>query len=129
MARGSGLLLSLVSERHKMTTNDVSCHEAMVGTCLCHLRLSIWPNCSGFFLRLPLETLQTLIWLQGLGATLPSVPRSSPSSQRLPPDPVPSRAPARWDSIFRLCATRPVAAIPFGERLSGSVQNILFNLE
>lgn len=46
---GSGSLLSWVSEGREMTTNDVSCHEAMVGTYLCHLRPPIWPKWIIFF--------------------------------------------------------------------------------
>ena len=79
---GSGSLLSWVSEGHKMTTNDVSCHEAMVGMCLCHLRPPIWSNWNFVFsFRSPLKTLQTLSWLQGSGTTC-SPP--SPAALRLP---------------------------------------------
>lgn len=112
-----------------MTTNDVSCLEAMVGTCLSPQANDLAKLFFFFFKIATRDPANPYLASRRGGHTLPSVPRSSLSSRRLPADPVPSRGPAGWDSIFRPCATHPVAAIPFGERLSGSMQNILFNLE
>lgn len=115
------LLSPQVLEGCRMTMRDMSCHKAMVGTCPCHLRPPIWPNQIISCFEITTKDLANPKLSSRLRVcTLPFIPCSSPSSQRLPADPLPCRGPVRWYSISHLSAAHSVAAVPFSECLTAA---------